>query len=513
MKKAILFIRSSSERQEIESQLKETREYAESLKEFDDYVVIGDKGASAYKKSKKYMELIDDLKYIIEHDPEISAVVVWHLNRLSRSDKVAIEIKEYLIEKHIQLYVKEPQLKLFDDDGTVNSNAELIFNIFATLNKQQINELRKKSHRAKVRDAALHKFTGGRKKFGYKVVDKQVVPDENETPIINDIYNIYASGEYSYHSTADEINERYGTTFNFDNIKKFIHDTSYHDGVRYPPIVTKFQYDRCVEKRDKNWSKYKSMEKKHHRFANRLIRCPVCGKGYTANVESYRCIDIDGSRMVSISNMDGLLWVIASHLEGEKLLKSSAKDEYIQNKAVLEAKIEGVAQSLTRVEKKAERGKKLALEGLISIEEYKAILKEKEAAGAEIQLKVDNWKAEIADLDRLINENTIGMKRILEISGQISSMDELEMRKIVRRWVRRITFDDKGVFTVETLTRTYKAVYNRYGYESRWYTLSGKPLVVLPLVRDKDGAHLGKNRCKADDVVTTIAWLGGSLMV
>lgn len=155
----------------------------------------------------------------------------------------------------------------------------------------------------------------------------------------------------------------------------------------------------------------------------------------------------------------------------------------------------------------------MALEGLIEVDEYKAILKECEAEGAEIRLKVDNWKAQIADLDRLINEDTIGMKRILEISDHITELDEKGMRNIVRRWIRRITFDDKGIFTIESLIRTYQCRYNRYGYESRWYTLSGNSIAVKPYIRDKDGAHFGKNRCKPGDIVTTLAWLNGSLIV
>lgn len=155
----------------------------------------------------------------------------------------------------------------------------------------------------------------------------------------------------------------------------------------------------------------------------------------------------------------------------------------------------------------------MALEGLIEVDEYKAILKECEAEGAEIRLKVDNWKAQIADLDRLINEDTIGMKRILEISDHITELDEQEMRSIVRRWIRRITFDNKGVFTIETLVRSYQCRYNRYGFESRWYTLSGNPIAAKPYIRDKDGAHFGKNRCNPGDIVTTLAWLNGSLIV
>lgn len=172
-----------------------------------------------------------------------------------------------------------------------------------------------------------------------------------------------------------------------------------------------------------------------------------------------------------------------------------------------------MGQSITRLEKRVERGKKMALEGLIEVDEYKAILKECEAAGAEIHSKVDNWKAQIADLDRLINEDTIGLKRTLEISDHITELEEKEMCTIVRRWIRGISFDDKGVFTIDALVRSYQCRYNRYGYESRWYTLSGNPIAAKPYIRDKDGAHFGKNRCKPGDIVTTLAWLNGSLIV
>lgn len=515
-KKCIIWVRCSTERQEIESQKKETIEYAQSLK-FDEFIVVGKLGASAYKVNKLYLQMIERMKELILADKSIEAVVCWHLNRMARNEAVAIDIKDFLIENKIQLYVREPAIKLLKDDGTVDDGAELVYNIFATMSKQQISELRMKIKRAKKRDKALHKFIGGATlAFGYKVDENNmVVPDEKSAEIVNTIYNLYGTGEYSYTTLVKEINERYGTNWGWYYMKNILDTTRYYDETKYPAIITEIQYKKAEQQRKNCTSR--PAQSKHFHFANRLIKCPICGRGYTGNIRDYRCTKVlehkDRATTISIPNLDGILWTIASHLEGEKMLKASAKDEYLKNKAVLEAKIEGVGQSLTRLEKKAERGKKLAIEGLIEVEEYKAILKEVDAAGAEIHLKVDNWKAQIADLDRLINEDTIGLKRILEISDHITELDELEMRNIVRRWTRRITFDDKGIFTIETLIRTFQCRYNRYGYESRWYTTSGKPLVTRPYLRDKDGAHFGKNRCKPGDIVTTLAWLNGSLIV
>ena len=192
MRRCIIFLRCSTEHQELESQKKETIEYAKSLK-FDDFIIIGKIGASAYKVNKLYLEMIDEMYRLIETDKSIEAVVVWHLNRLARNDKIAMEIKEFLIDHKMQLYVKEPSLKLMKDNGVVDDGAELIFSIFATMSKQQAAELRVKAKRGKARNRALHKHQGGALPFGYTLDEnRMVVPDPVQAPILSEIFDIYA---------------------------------------------------------------------------------------------------------------------------------------------------------------------------------------------------------------------------------------------------------------------------------------------------------------------------------
>ena len=171
-----------------------------------------------------------------------------------------------------------------------------------------------------------------------------------------------------------------------------------------------------------------------------------------------------------------------------------------------------MAQSLAKVEKRAQRAKKMCLSDLLTIEEYQSILKEVESENAEINQKVNDWKAQIVELDRLIAEDSNSIKRILDISDKITSSDEAEMRSIVRRWIKEITFEG-SVWTIETITRTYRAVYNCYGFPTKWTTVNGHYIAARPLKRDNNGSRFADIKLKPVDLPYTLAWLSGSEIV
>lgn len=512
MKKCLLFVRSSTDRQETQSQLEETRNYAITLG-YDEFVVLERSGASAFKVSKKYTELVDELKDTLTNDKSIEAVVVFALNRLSRNPSKALEIEEFLVQNRIQLHCKTPELTLLNSDGSENEGAGLVFTIYSKISQLEIEELKLKSKRAKERDRKLKKFRGGRGvAFGYMVEDKFVIEDPDNSKIVNEIFDLYGTGEWSYHTLAEEVNERYGLDFNWHKIKNILHDKDYYDDTMYPPIITKEQYDKAAGKRDINHTQFKPKATRHFTFVNRIIRCPACGYGLTANVESYKCIHSCRDAYYGINNVDGLVWLIASHLEGERLLKSSAKEEYMQNKAVLTAKIKSVDSCTVRMEKVRQNLKKALMQGSLDADDYTEGIRRLESEEKETLEKVANWQRQIAELDRLINEDTMSIKRILDIADQIDSYTEQQMRDIVRKWVKRITVDG-DVFIVETLVRTYKAVYRRYNWVSRWLTINGRPLAVKAVNRDKNGCAFGSIRVKPVDLSYTLAWLNGSSIV
>ena len=512
--KCIVFVRVSTERQEVDSQLKDTIDYAKSL-DFDDFVIISRIGASAFEVSKFYLEMIDELKDTVERDKDIKAVVCWHLNRLCRNDVIAADLKQFLINHKVNLYIKEPTIKLLNDDLTVNSGAELAFSLFATMAKQQAEELRKKTIRAKKRDMRLHKYIGGPVvKYGYRVnKDKYIEPDPVESEIVKEIFDIYINECHSYPKTTREINERRGINLTEPHIIHIIRSKKYYNESQYPAIITEEIYRQAEEVR-KNNNCTKDTQHRNRRFANRLIECPVCGSGYTANVRDYRCITRGcKGMMLSIPKLDGLLWLIASHLESERLLNTSAKDEYLQKKAVLAAKIASVESSATKDAKARERAKKCVVEGIITIEEYKERIRTLDNENEMVQKKVLEWRTEIDEIDRLMSEDTNSIKKILEIADNISAKDELQMRDIVRKWIRHIAIKD-DILTIETLTRTYKCIYNPWGKKYSWYTVGKKPLAVRYIRRTKFGeVWFDDIRVKPTELPYTLAWLSGSEIV
>ena len=513
MKKCIIWVRCSTEKQELESQKKETIEYARELK-FDEFIVIGEVGASAYKVNKLYQEMVDRMKHLIEIDKFIEAVVCWHLNRLARNDKVAMDIKDFLINNKVNLYVREPHVKLLKDNGDVDEGAELVFSVFSTMAKQQAAELRSKVKRARVRDRALKKYTGGKPpSFGYMVEEKFLVPHPQNADIVREMYELYATGEYSYNQVIKEVNERYGILFTNWHIREILTKTLYYDNTIYPAIITKELYDKVEQQRNNSASK--PSQYKHHTFANRIIKCPICGTGYTTSMGRYVCpAGKYGCHApnISISNLDGLLWLITSHLESERLLHTDSKKELLQNKAVLDAKIKSMGNYTTKGEKARQRAKEMALRGFIDLDTLEARLKEIDDEEKEVRQKIEKWQSEVREIERLVEEDSMSIKRILALADQISGYDEEQMRTIVRRWIKTITIEGK-VITIETLVRVYRVRYDRYGYESRWYTMNNKPIAVRPIDRVDDVCRFGKNRCGAKDIVTTLAFLNGSLVV
>lgn len=510
MSKCLLFIRTSTRRQETESQLKETKEYAEYLG-YTEFETIDKQGASAYGVTDEYLELIEEMKRKILNDPQIKCVVCWAMNRLFRNIRIADELKEWFVEHKIQLEIKEPHIRLLEPDGSLSNSSEMLFHFFSVYNKQQIDELKAKSHRAKVRDKALTKYLGARIPFGYMVENHFVVPHPVNEKILRELFTLYGSGEWSYNTIAKEFNERYSVNWDKHNIKAILSNTHYYDGTMFPPIITELEFNKAAHIR-KNFC---SRPQSHHniRFGAKLIVCPECGKHYTANVRDYRCINGQHNKRLSIKNMDGLLWFVASHLEGERMYNSDTKEELLEKKAVIENKINSTQKTTTKGEKRAERAKKMALDGLIEIEEYKKILKDLQAEQEATKHKVEKWKEEIKEIERFLEQDEKTWQHVLEIADKINSYDEKQMFDIIHRWIKKITFTDDLEFTIETIVRTYKIKYNRYGYPSRWFTIYGKPLAVPQFIHNDKGSKIVPSKCTPKDISVTLAWLTGSVIV
>ena len=182
--KAIVLLRVSTDRQEIETQRKDLKKlarqdgYSES-----DLIFIEGIGASAIKLNAEYLREINELYNTIENDKSINAVYAWEISRIGRNESKLFEIKNFLIQHKIQLVIFKPSLRLLNADGSVNSGIELAFTLFATMSKQEMEVRMERFARGKARNKLEGKYNGGRIKLGYRLTkDKyfEINPDTVE---------------------------------------------------------------------------------------------------------------------------------------------------------------------------------------------------------------------------------------------------------------------------------------------------------------------------------------------
>jgi DNA invertase Pin-like site-specific DNA recombinase len=63
-------------------------------------------------------------KYINEH-PEYNTILTTEISRIGRRQSILHSIKEHCLAKQIQIYIKDLDFKLLDDNGKVNQQGEL----------------------------------------------------------------------------------------------------------------------------------------------------------------------------------------------------------------------------------------------------------------------------------------------------------------------------------------------------------------------------------------------------
>ena len=196
MAKAILLVRISTTRQEITTQTKELVDYAiADGYNKSDLIIIEGVGASAIKLNDVYLAEIDNLYNTIQNDTSINAVYAWEISRIGRNEEKLMQIKNFLIAHKVQLVIKNPSLRLLNNDGSVNNGVELAFSLFATMSKQEMEIKKDRFARAKARNKAEGKYNGGKIKLGYKLDDnKYFIIDEEKAQVVRECFDLYLNG-------------------------------------------------------------------------------------------------------------------------------------------------------------------------------------------------------------------------------------------------------------------------------------------------------------------------------
>ena len=321
MKKIIILARVSSSPQDIESQTSDLKREAKRLGYDERHQIIIETVESAIKLDEEQRLGLNKMKHYIETDKNVDCVICWEPSRLARRQKILYSITDYLFKHKIQLYILNPRIKFLTDDRTkIDTNANIVFSLFATLaeNEMMIKKERFQREKNKMRQAG-QKFAGS-VIFGYiKDKDKKCVPHPVNSSIIVDVFNHYINTDSSLYETYQYVLGKYPELFKVLEYKKAQHkirhffetEIYYTGNWCYPPLITKEMWDKVHKKMSEARCKARYISKRNL-LCRGKIYCGQCGRimtGSGGNTKAYVCSTNKlHSCQVNFEAADWIMW-------------------------------------------------------------------------------------------------------------------------------------------------------------------------------------------------------------
>lgn len=198
MKKAVIYARYSSDMQReesIDAQVRACSYYAHQY-QFEVVHIYADRAQSGKrtKNREQFLQMIDDAA-----EGNFEVILVHKLNRFGRNTLEVLEYKNSLEDMGIELISVTERL-----ESTPEGKLMLI--IIAGMNEFYSDNLSQEVMKGLKENAYQCKFTGGVPALGYKVdpESRKLVVDEQEAPIVQLIFQRYASG-WGYNLIIDEL--------------------------------------------------------------------------------------------------------------------------------------------------------------------------------------------------------------------------------------------------------------------------------------------------------------------
>lgn len=193
MKRAVIYIRESTKFQDPDTQEKECRAYC---KENNFQIVKTYRDIASGKKNdrKGFLKMLDDLD-----EDRFDVLVLWELSRSTRDFITYKTLLDTLNQNNKELHSLQEGILTQDDIDVEFSN-----DIRALIN---VHERKRVGRRIKFRKNFKTRegyWTNGKAPFGYKLDNGVLIPDEEEAPVVKEIFELFIIG-----ATIREIGEKF----------------------------------------------------------------------------------------------------------------------------------------------------------------------------------------------------------------------------------------------------------------------------------------------------------------
>lgn len=402
-KKAIIWGRVSTVYQELEAQVNEMIEQAiNDGYQRENLIIIKGKGASAIKQNDLYLQEVEELLSTLMNDSDVNCVYVWEVSRLARAELPFFKMKDYIVKNKIQLIVKTPSIRLFDDDGTLNLGQEVILNLLVTLAKQEMEIKQKRFARGKARNKAEGKYNGGRIKLGYKLdATKHFVINPDTVDLVRRIFTAYVSSEKSVTAIFKELvdlgiySPNPNVTKGNKQMNAILKDRAYIGEGLYPRIISDELFEAAQAKLATHPKRHKASE---IYYCSGILKDAETGYTLVADKSSvaYGMHLTRPRYYLSINACDMLCWFTASFVYNSMLDTDRKTNtvEYQQRVEQNKTKVSVKLQQIDELKKQIDRAIEMNINQPIHFSTEKM-----NAKIASVEKEIDKLNREIADLE------------------------------------------------------------------------------------------------------------------
>ena len=226
MKKAIVLSRVSTSGQDLTQQTDEVLREVYKDGYTDKNIIIIEDTESAIKLSEEERHGLNKMKDHINKNPKIECVYIYELSRLSRRQLVLFSIRDFLVERKIQLICLKPYFRLLEFNGEMSQTGSLMFSLFSSLSESEMMLKKERMMRGRRRNKELGRSVGGRPPFGYDVdKEKRYIINRSESVIISRIFNDYGYNNKSMKDIAIELKEEgYFPNYQINTMRLRVHN-------------------------------------------------------------------------------------------------------------------------------------------------------------------------------------------------------------------------------------------------------------------------------------------------
>ena len=250
-KYCICFCRVSTQQQDLVQQTNAIISEATKMGYDSEHQIIIQYKESGIKLSADERAGIDKLKETINNRSDVDCVICWELSRIARRADVIYDIRDFFLEHKTQWIILNPYVRLLENDGKMSQSSSILLAVFTSVAESEMEIKKERFSRGKARSRELGKYIGGHVQFGYRIdKDKYIQIDEKSSQIVRQLFELYATGNYTLSSLCDEMME-YGYFDNFSSklslrsfFYKVLNSSNYCGEQHRPPIISKELFDK-----------------------------------------------------------------------------------------------------------------------------------------------------------------------------------------------------------------------------------------------------------------------------